>query len=163
MFIDGMRFRGYIFYIHNVVGGVVNYNYVIYGVTLPVLKNEIEDFFFARLGTGRTYRYSFRRNVCRHATTRLQTYIIVEFIGVGKICTWHVWRDIILTQRCLWGCIFYVQHIWRRDITRRYVLGDTQSEYMFINWKGFMASILNGFTVVGNNTYSKNTIMGGAM
>ena len=48
-------------------------------------------------------------------------------------------------------------------ITRRYVLGDTQSEDMFINWKGFMASILNGFTVVGNNTYSKNTIMGGAM
>ena len=70
MFIDGMRFRGYIFYVINVVGGVVNDNYVIYGVTLPVLKNEIEDFFFARLGTGRTYRYSFRRNVCRHATTR---------------------------------------------------------------------------------------------
>ncbi len=43
MFIDGMRFRGSIFYVINVVGGVVNYNYVIYGVTLPVLKNEIED------------------------------------------------------------------------------------------------------------------------
>ena len=87
----------------------------------------------------------------------------MEFIGVGKICTWDFWRDIILTQRCLWGCIFYVQHIWRREATRRYVLGDVQSEDMFINWKGFMASILNGFTVVGNNTYSKNTIMGGAM
>ena len=34
-----------------------------YGATLPVLKNEIEDFFFARLGTGTihsTWRYVLR-------------------------------------------------------------------------------------------------------
>ena len=43
-----------IFYRHNVVGGVVNLIDDIYGGTLPVLKNEIIDFFFARLGTGRT-------------------------------------------------------------------------------------------------------------
>ena len=38
------------------------------GGTLPVLKDEIRDFFFARLGTGRTYRCSYRHNVCRPAT-----------------------------------------------------------------------------------------------
>ena len=41
-----------IFKTHNVVGGVVYYINDIYGGTLPVLKNEIKDFFFARLGTG---------------------------------------------------------------------------------------------------------------
>ena len=44
---------------------------------------------------------------------------------------------------------------------RRYVLGDVQSEYMFINWKGFMVYIFYMLSVVGNNTYSKNTKMGG--
>ena len=43
-----------ILYKHNVVGGDVNYIDDIYGGTLPVLKNEIIDFFFARLGTGST-------------------------------------------------------------------------------------------------------------
>ena len=65
MFINWKGFMVSIFYEHSVVGEVVNYKYFIYGVTLPVLKNEIEDFFFARLGTGRTYRYSLRRNVCQ--------------------------------------------------------------------------------------------------
>ena len=40
MFIDGMRFMGYIFYIHSVVGGVVNYNYVIYGVRTSLLLSS---------------------------------------------------------------------------------------------------------------------------
>ena len=78
MFINWKGFMVSIFYEHSVVGGVVNYNYVIYGVTLPVLKNEIEDFFFARLGTGRTYRYSLRRNVCRHATGAFANVNIVK-------------------------------------------------------------------------------------
>ena len=68
MFINWKGFMVSIFYEHSVVGGVVNYKYFIYGVTLPVLKNEIEDFFFARLGTGRTYHCSLRHNVCRPAT-----------------------------------------------------------------------------------------------
>ena len=67
-----------IFYIHTVVGGVVNCSGVIYGVTLPVLKYEIEDFFFARLGTGRTQLCSLRHNVCRHATTRTDAYTIIK-------------------------------------------------------------------------------------
>ena len=45
---------GLILYRRSVVGEIVNYLGVIYGATLPVLKNEIRDFFFARLGTGRT-------------------------------------------------------------------------------------------------------------
>ena len=82
MFINWKGFMVSIFYEYSVVGGVVNYKYFIYGVTLPVLKNEIEDFFFARLGTRRTYRYSLRRNLCRHATSRLRIDTIKEFIFV---------------------------------------------------------------------------------
>ena len=44
----------HIFYGHNVVGNNTYYTYTKLGATLPVLKNEIKDFFFARLGTGRT-------------------------------------------------------------------------------------------------------------
>ena len=36
--------------------------------------------------------------------------------------------DIVLTQRCWWGCILHSHDIWRRNVMRRYVLGDTQSE-----------------------------------
>ena len=61
-------FFGSIFYKVSVVGNNTYYMYTELGGTLPVLKNEIKDFFFARLGTGRTYRCSFRHNVCRPAT-----------------------------------------------------------------------------------------------
>ena len=44
----------YIFYQHSVVGDNTYSIYTKLGATLPVLKNEIKDFFFARLGTGRT-------------------------------------------------------------------------------------------------------------
>ena len=44
---------GSIFYRHNVVVTDQQLLGDIYGGTLPVLKNEIIDFFFARLGTGR--------------------------------------------------------------------------------------------------------------
>ena len=49
-----MRYGGFgtYFYGHNVVGGNTYSTYTKMGVTLPVLKNEIKDFFFARLGTG---------------------------------------------------------------------------------------------------------------
>ena len=36
------------------VGNDTYFTYTKMGATLPVLKNEIRDFFFARLGTGRT-------------------------------------------------------------------------------------------------------------
>ena len=61
-------FLGSIFYWHSVVGNNTYYMCTKMGGTLPVLKNEIEDFFFARLGTGRTYHCSLRHNVCRPAT-----------------------------------------------------------------------------------------------
>ena len=57
-----------IFYLYNVVCKNTYFTYTKMGATLPVLKNEIEDFFFARLGTGRTYRCSLRHNVCHPAT-----------------------------------------------------------------------------------------------
>ena len=53
----------YIFYVHNVVALSTYSKHTKMGGTLPVLKNEIGDFFFARLGTGRTLK-------CRPATSR---------------------------------------------------------------------------------------------
>ena len=50
----------HIFYGHNVVGGNTYSIYTKMGVTLPVLKNEIKDFFFARLGTGGNYDPTLR-------------------------------------------------------------------------------------------------------
>ena len=72
-----------IFYVLSVVGNNTYSKNTKMGATLPALKNEIRDFFFARLGTGRTSQN-------RRATMRLRMDTIVEFIGVGKICTWHV-------------------------------------------------------------------------
>ena len=54
---------GSILYLHSVVGGVVNFFDDIYGGTLPVLKNEIKDFFFARLGTGGIYDPPLQRRI----------------------------------------------------------------------------------------------------
>ena len=51
---NGKRVLGYILYRHNVVDNNTYSAYTKMGATLPVLKNEIKDFFFARLGTGRT-------------------------------------------------------------------------------------------------------------
>ena len=49
---------------------------------------------------------------------------------------------------------------WRRLCTRRYVLGDVQSENMFINGMGFLGSRFYWQNVVGGNTYSIDTKMG---
>ena len=67
---------GSIFYLYNVVVYNTYFTYTKMGATLPVLKNEIEDFFFARLGTGRTSQN-------RRATMRLRMYVIGKRLGVG--------------------------------------------------------------------------------
>lgn len=41
-------------------------------------------------------------------------------------------EDIVSTQRCWWGCKLYGSDIWRRNVMRRYVLGNAQSEDVFI-------------------------------
>ena len=46
---------GEILYVISVFVGNTYFIYTKMGVTLPVLKNEIKDFFFARLGTGGNY------------------------------------------------------------------------------------------------------------
>ena len=71
---------GSIFYIISVVGGVVNLIDDIYGGTLPVLKNEIIDFFFARLGTGSTSLFLTSQRMpsrygCVHTHIQLCKYI----------------------------------------------------------------------------------------
>ena len=53
---------GSIFYIHSIVGNNTYSIYTKMGGTLPAFKYEIEDFFFTRLGTGRTSQ-------CRPATS----------------------------------------------------------------------------------------------
>ena len=44
---------------------------------------------------------------------------------------------------------------------RRYVLGDVQSEDVFINGMRFLGSIFYWHSVVGNNTYYMYTELGG--
>ena len=68
---------GSILYLHSVVGGVVYCRHDIYGGTLPVLKNEIKDFFFARLGTGGIYDPPLQR--------RIQVYTIEQIIFVENV------------------------------------------------------------------------------
>ena len=53
---------GAIFYLHSFVSIATYFTYTKMGGTLPVLKNEIEDYFFARLGTGRTFTEPSRYN-----------------------------------------------------------------------------------------------------
>ena len=67
---------GSIFYVLSIVGCNTYSIYTKMGATLPVLKNEIRDFFFARLGTGRTSQN-------RRATMRLRMYVIGKRLGVG--------------------------------------------------------------------------------
>ena len=52
---------GAIFYLHSFVSIATYFTYTKMGGTLPVLKNEIEDFFFARC-TGRTFTEPSRYN-----------------------------------------------------------------------------------------------------
>ena len=81
-FVGGVGEIGSIFHWHSVVGNNTYFTCTKMGATLPVLKNEIRDFFFARLGTGRTSQN-------RRATSRLRMNVIVEFIGVENICVWY--------------------------------------------------------------------------
>ena len=52
---------------------------------------------------------------------------------------WGFGIYILLAQRCWWGCILHKRHIWRRNIVRRYVLRDGQSEEMRLNCFGLYA------------------------
>ena len=85
------------------------------GATLPVLKNEIRDFFFARLGTGRTSQN-------RRATTRLRMDTIVEFIGVENVACYifgFIFLDLYFIYLSLAVCcynnesyVFYFLYIY---------------------------------------------------
>ena len=57
----------YMFYMHNVVTLSTNSKHTKMGGTLPAFKYEIVDFFFTRLGTGKTLK-------CRPATSRTDAY-----------------------------------------------------------------------------------------
>lgn len=70
--IDGVEYKiggfGSIFYKYTVVDVNTYYMYTNMGGTLPAFKYEIEDFFFARLGTGRTSQsVTLRRHLNFHA------------------------------------------------------------------------------------------------
>ena len=99
---------GEISYVISVVVGNTYFIYTKMGVTLPVLKNEIKDFFFARLGTGGNYDPPLRFGEC---TERRYVY---KWYGVFGF-------DIIYTHRCWWGCKLHGRDIWREDIVVPYV------------------------------------------
>ena len=65
-----VKVLGLILYRNNVVGKDTYSIYTKMGGTLPVLKNEIIDFFFARLGTGRTFTVPSRYG-CVHILIQL--------------------------------------------------------------------------------------------
>ena len=89
-----------------------------------------------------------------HRTVALQC--VCERLQLKNLSAWvkfvcYIFRiDILYTQRCWWGCTKSERQIWRRNAMRRYVLVDEQSEYGFINWKGFMVSIFYIRNVVGD-------------
>lgn len=56
-----------------------------------------------------------------------------------RVFYYDIGFDIVLAHRCWWKYIFYVHKNGRRDTVRRNVLGDVQSEDMFINGMGFWA------------------------
>lgn len=69
--IDGAEYEiggfGSIFYKYTVVDVNTYYMYTKMGGTLPAFKYEIEDFFFTRLGTGRTSQsVTLRRHLNFH-------------------------------------------------------------------------------------------------
>ena len=80
--INDKGLMGDIFYGHSVVGNNTYFTYTKMGGTLPAFKYEIEDFFFTRLGTGRTYRCSLRHNVCQPLRTVLTNAKNIQHIGV---------------------------------------------------------------------------------
>ena len=86
---------------------------------------------------------------------------LYEYIIVDKMACCIFRFYILFVQRCWWGCELYRRHIWRRNVMRRYVLVDVQSEDMFIDWKGFMVYIFYIYNVVGGVVNCLNLIYGG--
>ena len=99
-----------IFYRYSVVGGVVNFIDDIYGGTLPVLKNEIIDFFFARLGTGSTSLFlTSKRMPSRYVAYRcIYNYknIIIYGCEVENIYKCVHAAKMENVERMFWGEIF---------------------------------------------------------
>ena len=93
-----------IFYKHTVVGNDTYSTYTKIGGTLPVLKNEIKDFFFSRLGTGGIYgpplrsekhtmmdkikyfKHKKRTGAC-HATNSFIYNVICEEFSMRNVCS----------------------------------------------------------------------------
>ena len=136
------------------------------GGTLPVLKNEIIDVclcpavrkrnlwfriwalrgYFARLGTGRTYRCSLRHNVCRPATDACKRiynrtnhlcgkclsaiFLILYFIAITLLVKIHI----SCTQKWAAGCdppLRSVEHTLTDEII--YCNNFTRSKYYNVN------------------------------
>ena len=76
------------------------------GVTLPVLKNEIIDFFFARLGTGGNYDPTL---LFEKRTERIKVYVLYTWGGLY----------ILYAQRCWFIYIFQKHKNGREDSQNR--------------------------------------------
>ena len=130
---------GSIFYVISVVGGVVNCTGVIYGVRTSLFLTSQR--MPSRYGGVHEYLQLYKRNnyiyvnviiyvyirthrclyvvittkVKYGGTMRLRMYAIGKRLGVGNICRWYFWFEILYTQRCWWGSKLHGIDIWRRD------------------------------------------------
>ena len=76
----------------------------------------------------------------RNLNTSLGFFVVWGFFGF----------DILFTQRCWWFSTIIKRHIWRRNVVRRYVLGNKQREDMFLigNWFWFRYFIGTALLVI---------------
>ena len=69
----------------------------------------------------------------------------------------------LYTQRCWFVYIFQMHKNGRRNVMRRYFLGNAQSEERFVNYKIGIVYIFYMHNVVALSTNSKHTKMGGTL
>ena len=97
-FINCKWFKVYIFYEHSVVGG-------------------------------NTYSLYTKMGARTHSAWRYNAF--AKQCNCGNLSAWvkfecYIWGDIVFTQRCWWCSTKNKRQIWRRNVMRRYVLGDSQ-------------------------------------
>ena len=100
------------------------------------------DQFFCGWGRNLWFRNRTRKKVYRRQKgERVGEYLDEHTMMDGDKNCLDFWFDILCNQRCWCKNIFHVHKNGRRDVTRRYCLGNVQSEDMFINGMGFWGNI----------------------
>ena len=128
MFIDCMRFRGYIFYVINVVGGVVNCKGVIYGGANVIALTRA--FWFDKIkstmvGLIQRRPTTFRRTGemsrwCRLCMRRYVLGYTQWWVDLNILNCYGLY--ILYNQRCWYISKLNARHNWREDIVTPYVV-----------------------------------------